>query len=55
MGGPGDITPNMPSDGFTDMLADAKRDFSAACRRWLAKASKDEETHRPIYGRPMDE
>ena len=50
----GDIIPNMPSDGFTDTLADAKRDFAAAWRRWLTKAGKHEETHRAFYGRPVD-
>jgi hypothetical protein len=23
-------------------------------RRWLAKTGKDEETHRPFYGSPVD-
>ena len=49
----GDIIPHMPSDGFAETLGDAKREFAAAWRRWLAKTGKDEETHRPFYGRPM--
>jgi hypothetical protein len=42
----------MPSSGYTDSLEDAKRKFAAAWRRWLAKTGKDEQTHRPFYGRP---
>src|SRR4051794_10919195 len=41
------------SSGFTDTLDDAKREFAAAWRAWLAKTGKDEETHRPFYGRPV--
>ena len=36
-------------------LADVKREFATAWRRWLVKTGKDEKTHRPFYGRPMDE
>ena len=50
----GDIISNMPSDGCAETLQDAKRDFAAAWRRWLAKTGKDEKTHRPFYGRPVD-
>jgi hypothetical protein len=32
-----------------------KREFATAWRRWLAKTGKGEETHRPIYGRPVDD
>jgi hypothetical protein len=49
----GDIMPGMPSDGFAGTLDDAKREFAAAWRAWLAKTGKDEATHRPFYGRPM--
>jgi hypothetical protein len=35
-------------------LDEAKREFAAAWRAWLAKIGKDEGTHRPFYGRPMD-
>jgi hypothetical protein len=34
---------------------EAKRDFATARRRWLAKAGKNETTHRPFYGGPVDE
>jgi hypothetical protein len=30
----------MTGDGFADALDDAKRDFAAAWRRWLAKTGK---------------
>jgi hypothetical protein len=50
----GDIIPNMPSDGFTDTLEEAKRDFAAAWRQWLAKTGRDEKTRRPLFGRPVD-
>jgi hypothetical protein len=44
--------PNDPSSGHTYTLEDAKREFAAAWRAWLAKAGKDEETYRPRYGSP---
>jgi hypothetical protein len=43
----GHIIPNMPSDGFAHTLEDAKREFAATWRRWLAKTGREEETHRP--------
>ena len=43
----------MPSSGYTDSLDDAKREFAAAWRAWLAKTGRDEETQRPFYGRPV--
>src|SRR5262245_59074610 len=33
----------MASAGYTDSLEDAKREFAAAWRRWLAKTGKDEQ------------
>jgi hypothetical protein len=49
----GDIMPGMPSSGLADTVDDAKREFAAAWRQWLAKTGRDEETHRPFYGRPV--
>jgi hypothetical protein len=42
----------MPSQRWTDTLDDAKREFAAAWRAWLAKTGRDEETYRPRYGSP---
>jgi hypothetical protein len=50
----GDFIKTMPSAGFTDTLDDAKREFASAWRAWLSKTGKDEETHRPFYGRPVN-
>jgi hypothetical protein len=36
------------------LFKEANRDFGAAWRRWLEKTGKDEETHRPLYGWPVD-
>jgi len=35
----------MPSYGHTDSLDDAKREFAAVWRAWLAMHRKDETTH----------
>ena len=43
-----------PTAGYTDTLDDAKREFAAAWRAWLAKTGRDEETYRPLYGRPVE-
>jgi hypothetical protein len=44
-----------PSSGHTDTLEDAKREFATAWRAWLAKTGRDEETYKPLYGRPVGE
>jgi hypothetical protein len=48
------VVPRVPSLGFADTLDDAKRDFAATWRRWLAMTGRDEATHRSFYGRPVD-
>jgi len=42
------------STGYTDTLEDAKREFADAWRAWLVKTGRDEETYRPIFGKPVD-
>jgi hypothetical protein len=44
----------MPSSGHSGTLEEARREFAAAWRAWLAKTDRDEETYRPLYGRPVD-
>jgi hypothetical protein len=44
----------MPSSGHSGTLEEARREFAAAWRAWLAKTGRDEETYRPLYGRPVD-
>ena len=43
------------SSGYTGSLEDAKREFAAAWRAWLAKTGRDQETFRPLYGTPVGE
>jgi len=45
------IMEGMASAGYADTLDDAKREFGAAWRTWLARTGRDEETYRSRYGR----
>jgi len=45
----------IPSSDFADTLDDAQRKFATARRRWPAQTGKDEQKHRPFYGRPVNE
>jgi hypothetical protein len=48
------VMPVCPSLGFAATRDEAKRDLAATWRLWLAMHGKDDETHRPFYGRPVD-
>ena len=43
-----------PSSGYTDTLEDAQQEFATAWRQWLSKTGRDENTHRPLFGMPVD-
>src|SRR5262245_10115100 len=47
------VMPELPSLGFADTLADAKRDFAATWRRWLPMHGKDEATHTSARPAPL--
>src|SRR5262249_4530143 len=48
------IVPDDPSSSCAATKDEAKRDLAATWRRWLAMHGKDEATHRPFYGSPLD-